>query len=75
MTDDRPASRSRDRSNALVVTYDRLAQPPYRQVFEPRAADGPDWVRIEEVRADDGTWREVGSEIVADVTLEDRRDD
>jgi hypothetical protein len=75
MTDDRPASRSRDRSNALVVTYDRLAQPPYRQVFEPRPGDGPDWVRIEEVRADDGTWREVGSEIVADVTLEDRRDD
>jgi len=40
--------------------------------------DGPEvtpkWLRSEQVRAHDGTWREVGSELVASVTVEQPQD-
>jgi hypothetical protein len=40
--------------------------------------DGPEvapkWLRSEQVRTHDGTWREVGSELVASVTVEQPRD-
>lgn len=32
--------------------------------------DAPAWLRSEQVRAHDGTWREVGSELVSSVTVE-----
>lgn len=34
----------------------------------------PKWLRSEQVRAYDGTWREVGSELVASVTVEQPQD-
>lgn len=34
----------------------------------------PAWLRSEQVRSYDGTWREVGSELVASVTVEQPQD-
>lgn len=41
---------------------------PRRIRLEPRAAGG--WTRIEQERTDEGEWRTVGQEIVADVELD-----
>lgn len=63
-------SDTRDRSDAIVVTYGPLERAPRREVFEPH--DGPDakWHRRFEARRDDGTWRPVGGELVDRVTVE-----
>lgn len=58
-----------DAVEPLTVTFQPAGRAARRQVFEPRAGDGPDWVRVEKVRAHDRTWREVGSELVETVTV------
>jgi hypothetical protein len=60
----------RDRSDAVVLTYTPAGRAPRREVFVPRASDGPDWERVEQARSEDGTWRTVGSELVTRVTVE-----
>lgn len=64
MTDDR------DRSDAVILTYRPAGRAERRERFEPRAGEGPDWERFEEVRREDGTWRTVGNELVETVAVE-----
>jgi hypothetical protein len=60
----------RDRSDAKIVTWSPVGRAQRRLVFVPRASDGPDWERVEQVRREDGSWHTVGQELVATVTLE-----
>ena len=64
---------ARNRSDAVVVTYQPAGRAARREVFEP-TSDGR-YERVEEVRREDGTWHRVGSEVVESVIVEDPRDE
>lgn len=59
-----------DRSDAIVVSWSPAGRAQRRLVFLPRAADGPDWERVEQVRSDSGGWMPVGIELVDTVAVE-----
>lgn len=54
------------RADAVVVTYTPTGDRATRRlIFEPWSGPEADWERIERVRQPDGTFRTVGSELVA----------
>ena len=54
-------------TEGLTVTFTNEAAQRVRYRFEPRSAGG--WTRHKE-HFDDGVWRPVGTEIVADADIE-----
>jgi hypothetical protein len=64
MTDDR------DRSDRTVVTYQPQGRASRRAVFEPHDGPEAEWIRYEQARDHTGSWHDIGSELVTELTVE-----
>jgi hypothetical protein len=57
-----------DRRDRITVRWRPTGRAPRRLVFEPRSDGG--WLREEQTRIHDGTWRTVGTETCTDLAFE-----